>query len=128
MKVEKIKKKIEEMFDAIGKKEVLFISYVVDGELELSAARGEISELKNGFKSVIRNGMEEDAPEAIAWMSNALVEAVFETIEEVEKERVVKKKEKKTSGCSDCQFNMVCNDKEAIAYRKAHRIPRPKKK
>lgn len=30
-------------------------------------------------------------------------------------------------GCGDCELMKVCNEKEAIEYRKAHGIPRPKK-
>ena len=30
-------------------------------------------------------------------------------------------------GCGDCEFMKVCNEEQAIAYRKAHGIPRPKK-
>ena len=29
--------------------------------------------------------------------------------------------------CASCEFNSTCNDDDAIAYRKAHGIPRPKK-
>ena len=29
--------------------------------------------------------------------------------------------------CGDCELMKVCNDEQAIAYRKAHGIPRPKK-
>ena len=29
--------------------------------------------------------------------------------------------------CGDCELMKVCNEKEAIEYRKAHGIPRPKK-
>ena len=29
--------------------------------------------------------------------------------------------------CKSCEFNRTCNDDDAIAYRKAHGIPRPKK-
>jgi len=29
--------------------------------------------------------------------------------------------------CGDCELMKVCNEKQAIAYRKAHGIPRPKK-
>ncbi len=29
--------------------------------------------------------------------------------------------------CADCELMKVCNDEQAIAYRKAHGIPRPKK-
>ena len=29
--------------------------------------------------------------------------------------------------CGDCKFMKVCNQEQAIAYRKAHGIPRPKK-
>ena len=29
--------------------------------------------------------------------------------------------------CSNCELNRTCNDDDAIAYRKAHGIPRPKK-
>ena len=29
--------------------------------------------------------------------------------------------------CANCEFNRTCNDDDAIAYRKAHGIPRPKK-
>ena len=30
-------------------------------------------------------------------------------------------------GCGDCELMKVCNEEQAIAYRKAHGIPRPKK-
>lgn len=30
-------------------------------------------------------------------------------------------------GCGDCDLMKVCNEKQAIEYRKAHGIPRPKK-
>ena len=29
--------------------------------------------------------------------------------------------------CANCELNRTCNDDDAIAYRKAHGIPRPKK-
>jgi radical SAM protein with 4Fe4S-binding SPASM domain len=29
--------------------------------------------------------------------------------------------------CGDCELMKVCNGEQAIAYRKAHGIPRPKK-
>ena len=31
------------------------------------------------------------------------------------------------SGCEDCELMRVCNEEDAIEYRKAHGIPRPKK-
>lgn len=30
-------------------------------------------------------------------------------------------------GCGDCELMRVCNEQDAIEYRKAHGIPRPKK-
>lgn len=33
----------------------------------------------------------------------------------------------KEEGCGDCELMRVCNEEQAIAYRKAHGIPRPKK-
>ena len=30
-------------------------------------------------------------------------------------------------GCGDCELMKVCNEQDAIEYRKAHGIPRPKK-
>ena len=30
-------------------------------------------------------------------------------------------------GCGDCELMKVCNEKDAIEYRKSHGIPRPKK-
>lgn len=35
--------------------------------------------------------------------------------------------DKDEDGCGDCELMMVCNEQDAIEYRKAHGIPRPKK-
>ena len=42
----------------------------------------------------------------------------------VEKARLFDNEE---NGCEDCELIRECNDEQAIAYRKAHGIPRPKK-
>lgn len=35
--------------------------------------------------------------------------------------------DKDEEGCGDCELMKVCNEEQAIAYRKAHGIPKPKK-
>ena len=35
--------------------------------------------------------------------------------------------DKDEDGCGDCELMRVCNEQDAIEYRKAHGIPRPKK-
>ena len=35
--------------------------------------------------------------------------------------------DKDEEDCGDCELMKVCNEEQAIAYRKAHGIPRPKK-
>lgn len=35
--------------------------------------------------------------------------------------------DKDEDGCGDCELMRVCNEQDAIKYRKAHGIPRPKK-
>ena len=50
-------------------------------------------------------------------MLEGVAQKVKSSLEEVEEE----------GDCANCEFNRTCNDDDAIAYRKAHGIPRPKK-
>jgi len=50
-------------------------------------------------------------------MLEGIAQKVKSDINEIEKD----------DDCSSCELNRTCNDDDAIAYRKAHGIPRPKK-
>lgn len=50
-------------------------------------------------------------------MLEGVAQKVKSNLEEAEEE----------GDCANCELNRTCNDDDAIAYRKAHGIPRPKK-
>ena len=61
-----------------------------------------------------------DNPEVVLRLTTEMLEAVTQKIahlNEIEED----------GNCASCEFNRTCNDDDAIAYRKAHGIPRPKK-
>lgn len=61
-----------------------------------------------------------DNPEVVLRLTTEMLEAVTQKIahlNEIEGD----------DDCASCELNRTCNDDDAIAYRKAHGIPRPKK-
>lgn len=61
-----------------------------------------------------------DNPEVGLRLTTEMLEAVTQKIKhlnEIEEDE----------DCASCELNRTCNDDDAIAYRKAHGIPRPKK-
>ena len=61
-----------------------------------------------------------DNPEVVLRLTTEMLEAVTQKIahlNEIEED----------VDCASCELNRTCNDDDAIAYRKAHGIPRPKK-
>jgi len=79
----------------------------------------------------IYEGMNGEGNENDKVLADIIVFAVkkaFEWQEEDDEEEYDEDEDYKEEECADCSDMRTCNEKKAIAYRKKHHIPRPKKK
>ena len=96
---------------------------VIAAIIETSLSGGEDEGL-NRITTIILDALKlvqaSDNPEVVLRLTTEMLEAVTQKIthlNEIEED----------DDCSNCELNRTCNDDDAIAYRKAHGIPRPKK-
>lgn len=117
-------KKINELLDSVNMKEdkALFVAYAKNSELVKSVAAGNIDDIQGMFERIIMDALEPDAPKHLKLMASAIIGAVINVTEEI----LFEDDEDDDISCDECELNRVCNNDEAIAYRKANRIPRPK--
>jgi hypothetical protein len=123
--------------------ETLFAIYVNDKEKELSVlATGEND--KNiicTIAAILETSLTGEGDEGMDRVTHIILEALklVQTSKSIaglklaaemlkgvaEKAGLVDDKDEEN--CGDCELMKVCNEEQAIAYRKAHGIPRPKK-
>lgn len=117
MKKSEIKKKLEAIMNDADNNETLFANYTKDGVLVSSIAVGDVKEIKDGIKQIIYHGMSQDAPESVAWMARAIVDAVFESLGNIVMQNTSGRFDGKHDGCATCGHLESCNRDEAHAYR-----------
>ena len=74
------------------------------------------------------NGEGDENDKVLADIIVFAVKKAFEWQEEDDEEEYYEDEDYKEEECADCPDMRTCNEKKAIAYRKKHHIPRPKKK
>ena len=96
---------------------------VIAAIIETSLSGGEDEGL-NRITRIILDALKlvqaSDNPEVVLRLTTEMLEAVTQKIahlNEIEE----------NEDCASCELNRTCNDDDAIAYRRAHGIPRPKK-
>jgi nitrogen fixation-related uncharacterized protein len=120
-------RKINELLDSVNQREneALFVTYAKDGELARSVAAGNVDDIQRMFERIVMDALEPDASKSQKLIASAIVGAVINVTEEILFED--DEDEDDDISCDECELNRVCDDEKAIAYRKAHGIPRPKK-
>lgn len=121
-------KKINELLDSVKQREdnALFVAYAKDGELTRSVAAGNVDDIQRMFEKIVMDALEPDAPKPQKLIASAIIGAVLNVTEEILFEDDEDEDEDDDISCDECELNRVCDEENAIAYRKANRIPRPK--
>ena len=134
---------LEKIAQKMNNDETLFAIYVNDKEEELSVlTTGEND--KNiicTIAAILETSLTENGDEGMDRVTHIILEALklVQTSKSIaglklatEMLKGVAEKagllnDENEEGCGDCELMRVCNEQDAIEYRKAHGIPRPKK-
>lgn len=134
---------LEKIAQKMSNDETLFAIYVNDKKKELSVlTTGEDD--KNiicTIAAILETSLTGNGDEGMDRVTHIILEALklVQTSKSIaglklatEMLKVVTEKaellnDKDEDGCGDCELMRVCNEQDAIEYRKAHGIPRPKK-
>lgn len=94
--------------------------YYVKGDMEL---------IKNGIRNILNEGIAGKESESATILAWTLLSALRDIQDQgVSIDEFLTAFDDDEEDCSTCDLNRVCNADEAIAYRKANRIPKPKSK
>ena len=116
----KFEKELEKLAQKMGDDEILLMIHGNVKNRDLSILAVDDEEYDKNLVCVIAAIIETDNPEVVLRLTTEMLEAVTQKIahlNEIEEDE----------DCASCELNRTCNDDDAIAYRKAHGIPRPKK-
>lgn len=127
MKKDKKIRMLDDFASCVDEDKETFFSVYANGNSVACHAIGDGDNLKEAFKCIIANALRQDADEGSIFAAGAIVEAVCEMSEQIESQVWIYGDGKPQSQCEDCRLMRTCNDKQAIAYRKANGIPKPKK-
>ena len=134
---------LEKIAQKTSNDETLFAIYVNDKKKELSVlTTGEDD--KNiicTIAAILETSLTDNGDEGMDRVTHIIIEALklVQTSKSIaglklaaemlkgiaEKAELLNDKDEE--GCGDCELMRVCNEQDAIEYRKAHGIPRPKK-
>lgn len=93
--------------------------YYVKGDMEL---------IKNGIRNILNEGIAGKESEPATILAWTLLSALRDIQDQgVSIDALLTAFDDDEVDCSTCDLNRVCNADEAIAFRKANGIPRPKK-
>ena len=138
-----VTKELEKIAQKMSNDETLFAIYVNDKKKELSVlATGEDDEdIVCTIAAILETSLTGNGDEGMDRVTHIILEALklVQTSKSIaglklatemlkgvaEKAGLLDDDDKE--GCGDCELMKVCNEEQAIAYRKAHGIPRPKK-
>jgi len=138
-----VTRELEKIAQKMSDDETLFAIYVNDNERDLSVLT-PVEDDKNiicTIAAILETSLTGKGDEGMDRVTHIILEALklvqasksiagLKIAAEMLKSVVEKSglvDDDKEDDCGDCELMKVCNEEQAIAYRKAHGIPRPKK-
>jgi hypothetical protein len=136
-----VENELEKIANKIGENETLFAIYLNDKKKELTVLTTGDND-KNiicTIAAILETSLTDNGDEGMDRVTYIILEALklVQTSKSIAGLKLATEMLKGVAekagllddeeGCGDCELMKVCNEKEAIEYRKAHGIPRPKK-
>jgi hypothetical protein len=128
MKAKEKERLLYELMDKFNSDdEALFIIHATNNKSKHFGV-GDMDLIHRGIYKVLEKGIEGKEGMSAAKLAWTILEAIRDLRDEgVDIEELLDAFDDDEDGCGDCELMRVCNEQDAIEYRKAHGIPRPKK-